>query len=120
MSVSDYKSKYSYEHRKKEAIHIKSKYPDRIPIIVEKQKGSNIPFLDKSKFLVPLDLTVGQFIFIIRKRLELKPEQAIFLLANNTLPTNTSLMITVYMTHKDEDQFLYLTVCGHETFGQYA
>lgn len=115
--MSDYKSKYSQEQRKREAVRIKDLYPDRIPIIVEKQEGSDIPQLDKRKFLVPGDLTVGQFIFVIRKRMQLKPEQAIFLFVNNTLPPNTASIMTVYKTHKDEDQFLYIKYSGENSFG---
>ena len=40
----------SLEERKNESIRIKGKYPDRIPVIVEKSPGSNIPDIDKIWF----------------------------------------------------------------------
>ncbi|KAE8956555.1 hypothetical protein PR001_g31694, partial [Phytophthora rubi] len=47
---------------------------------------SDIPDIDKKKFLVPADLTVGQFVYVIRKRIKLSPEKAIFIFVNNVLP----------------------------------
>ena len=45
-----------------------AKHPDRIPVIVEKRpRDATLPLIDKKKFLVPADLTVGQFVYVIRK-----------------------------------------------------
>jgi GABA(A) receptor-associated protein len=35
---------------------------------------------------VPADLTVGQFVYVIRKRIKLSPERAIFIFIDNKLP----------------------------------
>jgi GABA(A) receptor-associated protein len=35
---------------------------------------------------VPADLTVGQFIYVIRKRVKLDPDKAIFIFVNDTIP----------------------------------
>lgn len=113
----DFRTQYSLEKRINEAVSIKEKYPDRIPVIVEKQSGSNIPPIDKRKFLVPLDLTVGQFMIIIRKRIKIPPEQALFIFVNNILPPNSSLLSQVYRKYKEEDQFLYIMYSGENTFG---
>jgi GABA(A) receptor-associated protein len=45
---------------------MREKYQDRIPVIVEKASGGDIPDIDKKKYLVPTDLTGGKagiFIF---------------------------------------------------------
>eukprot|EP00494_Astrolonche_serrata_P022400 UN22657 len=44
------------------------------------------------RFLVPADLTVGQFVYVIRKRIKLQPEQAIFLFVNTTVPPTGRLI----------------------------
>ena len=62
-----YKEDYTLEQRKEESNKILERYPDRIPIICE-TLDKNAPKLDKKKFLVPCDLTMGQFMFILRKR----------------------------------------------------
>ena len=103
--------------RKSEAARIRAKYPDRIPVICEKDDRSDIPDIDKKKYLVPADLTVGQFVYVIRKRIKLSPEKAIFIFINNTLPPTASLMSTIYEEQKDSDGFLYITYSGENTFG---
>ena len=61
-----YYNEFSPEERKLECERIRVKYPDRIPVICEKAFNSNIAQVDKRKFLVPMDLTVGQFLYVIR------------------------------------------------------
>jgi Autophagy protein Atg8 ubiquitin like len=77
---------YIIEKRKAEADRIRTKYPDRIPVICEKVDKSDIATIDKKKYLVPSDLTVGQFVYVIRKRIKLSPEKAIFIFVNEILP----------------------------------
>lgn len=119
--VRTHKSKFKEEHpierRKAEALRMREKYQDRIPVIVEKAAGSDIPDIDKKKYLVPTDLTVGQFVHVIRKRIKLTPEKAIFIFVNNVLPPTAALMSTIYEEQKDEDGFLYITYNGESVFG---
>jgi GABA(A) receptor-associated protein len=61
MSTKSFKATHDFEKRKKEADRIRQKYPDRIPVICEKAPKSDIPDIDKKKYLVPADLTVGMF-----------------------------------------------------------
>ena len=58
---------------------------------------------------MPSDLTVGQFCYVIRKRIKLAPEKAIFIFVNEVLPPTAALMSSIYEEHKDEDGFLYIT-----------
>ena len=105
------------ERRKAEAARMREKYPDRIPVIVEKAAGGDLPDIDKKKYLVPTDLTVGQFVHVIRKRIKLAPEKAIFIFVNNVLPPTAGLMSQIYEEQKDEDGFLYITYNGESVFG---
>lgn len=72
--------------RAKESAKIRAKYPDRIPVIVEKAPNSQIQDIDKRKFLVPSDISVAQFMWIIRRRIQLAAEKAIFLFIKKVLP----------------------------------
>ncbi|PQQ03609.1 autophagy-related protein 8C [Prunus yedoensis var. nudiflora] len=105
--------------RQAEAGRIREKYPDRIPVIVEKAARSNIPDIDKKKYLVPADLSVGQFVYVVRKRIKLEAEKAIFVFVKNTLPPTAAVMSTIYEENKDEDGFLYLTYSGENVFGSF-
>mmetsp|Transcript_15727 Transcript_15727/g.22917 ORF Transcript_15727/g.22917 Transcript_15727/m.22917 type:complete len:139 (-) Transcript_15727:233-649(-) len=117
MSGKSFKEEHPLEKRKSEAERIRSKYPDRVPVICEKADRSEIPDIDKKKYLVPSDLTVGQFHYVIRKRIKLAPEKALFLFCANSIPPNAALMSTVYEEQKDEDGFLYVQYSGESTFG---
>jgi len=114
---SSFKNEHPLEKRQAEALRIREKYPDRIPVIVEKAGRSDIPDIDKKKYLVPGDLTAGQFVYVIRKRIKLSPEKAIFIFVNNILPPTAALMSSIYEEHKDEDGFLYIVYSGENTFG---
>ncbi|EEB07327.1 autophagy associated protein Atg8 [Schizosaccharomyces japonicus yFS275] len=115
---SQFKDDYSFEKRKTEAQRIREKYPDRIPVICEKVDKSDIATIDKKKYLVPADLTVGQFVYVIRKRIKLSPEKAIFIFVDEVLPPTAALMSTIYDEHKSDDGFLYITYSGENTFGK--
>jgi hypothetical protein len=78
-------------------------------VICEKVEKSDIATIDKKKYLVPSDLTVGQFVYVIRKRIKLSPEKAIFIFVDEVLPPTAALMSSIYEEHKDEDGFLYIT-----------
>lgn len=129
-----FKSEYPFSVRKNECDRICQKYIDRIPVIVEKHgldstsssdfsnktsKNNEVPALDKRKYLVPQSLTIGQFVYIIRNRIELPPDRAIFVFVNNgILPNTSSLMSQLYLEYKDPDGFLYISYAGENTFGQ--
>jgi GABA(A) receptor-associated protein len=108
---------YTYEKRLEEATRVINKYTDRIPIIAEVDKNTKEIVLDKKKYLVPCDLSLSQFIFVIRKRLKVSPEQSVFIFFNNYLPASSELMGDVYNKYKSDDNFLYATVSLESTFG---
>lgn len=115
--MPSFKQEHSAEKRKQESARIASKYPDRIAVICEKSARSNISDIDKKKYLVPSDLTVGHFVYVIRKRIKLPPEQAIFIFINGNIPANGTLMSAIYDEYADPDGFLYVTYSGENTFG---
>ena len=114
-----FKDNHTLEARKEEANWIINKYPERIPIICENYETNNVsvPTLDKTKYLVPFDLTVGQFMFVLRKRMKLPSEQAIFLFVNGIIPSSNALVQDLYHQHRDLDGFLYVGYSGENTFG---
>ena len=64
-----FKEKCTIEQRINESARIKAKYPERVPVIVERADGcKNIEEITKHKYLVPNDLTIGQFAYVIRKK----------------------------------------------------
>ena len=107
----------NYEKRLNESKQIMKKYPNRIPIIVKKCEKSKFNDIDKDKYLVPKDLNMNQFVYIIRKRIKLDASQSIFLMVNGTVcPSNTPIS-AVYDKHKNKDGFLYIIYASENTFG---
>lgn len=66
---------------------------------------------------MPRDLTIGQFIYVIRRRLRLPPEKAIYLFCSGHIPASSALVHSVYEQYKDVDGFLYITYSGENVFG---
>jgi len=112
-----FKLKSTFEKRKQESDNIKKKYPDRIPIIVQKHAKSTLNEVDKCKYLVPKDMTMGQFLFVVRKRVNLGPEQALFITVNSTLVSSVKTIGDIYCDLSDEDGFLYVIYTNENTFG---
>lgn len=114
-----FKDLIDFESRKSEATRVRLKYPNRIPVIVERAINSDeIELIDKKKYLVPTDLTIGQFMYVIRKRLKkLTSEKALFVFVGNIMPPTSENMAVLYKNNKDEDGFLYITYSGENTFG---
>ena len=113
----DFKTKHDFQKRISESNKIMEKYPQRVPIIVEKCIKSQINDIDKCKYLVPKDLNMNQFVYIIRKRIKLDQSQSIFLMVNNTVCPSNIPICNVYNDYKDEDGFLYIKYTGENTFG---
>lgn len=105
--------------RRAESSKIREKYSDRIPIICEKDPKSKMKDVDKTKYLVPNDLSVSQFSFIIRKRLEMSKDSALFLLvAGKHSITGDSSMSEIYEKYRDvDDGFLYIAYTSELTWG---
>jgi GABA(A) receptor-associated protein len=108
------------EEKKIDGAKLVEKYPDKVPILVKPDSRIKDPSLiiDKKKFLVPRDLQVAQFIFVIRKRLRLKPEQAIFLFfGDKAVNTSASISSSYEMYKNKEDQVLHVTYACEAAFG---
>ena len=112
-----FKDKYSYLERKTESNRILKKYPYKIPIICEKIKSENILNIKKNKFLVSRDLISGQFIFIIRKLININQETALFLFISNNIPPCSAYISDIYEEYKEPDGFLYISFSTENTFG---
>ena len=119
VSLVPFKKEKAFDKRKVESERVRTKYPDLIPVICERHStNNNLPQSSRRKYLVPPDITMGQFKYVIRKRIQLLPDQALFVFVNETVmcPTMTT-MAEAYREHMDEDGFLYMVYSGESTFG---
>ena len=112
-----FKKSTRFEDRFAKANSLMRKYPGRIPIICEKNHGSSNPDIEKNKYLVPEDITLGQFLMVVRQRIKIKPEEGIFLFVANCIVPSSELIGKIYQSYKDPDNFLYVTYSKENTFG---
>lgn len=144
-----YKQEHSFEQRRFESERIRRRYPDRIPVIVQPLISSSssssssssilstslfhslptsstsschestLGRLENEKFLVPSELSFGQFAYNIRRRLRLRAEHALFFYIGlyGKQPILSSTMETLYNENKDSDGFLYVCYADEKVFG---
>ncbi|XP_078086765.1 microtubule-associated protein 1 light chain 3 gamma-like [Mustelus asterias] len=114
-----FKHRKTFAARKEESTFIRSKYPKKIPVIVERYPGERyLKPLDKAKFLVPQDVIVSHFITIIRTRLALTPNQAFyFVVKNSSLSNMHATILELDQEFQDSDGFLYICYASQEMFG---
>ena len=112
-----FKDRHPFHKRQEEAQRIREKYPNRIPVICE-CVGGEVPDIDRKKYLVPSDLSMAEFLYVIRKRIKISPEQSIYLfVGDSVMVAGAQQMGSVYEEHKDLDGFLYTCYSGENTFG---
>jgi len=105
------------EERRADALKVIEKFPDRVPVIVTKAPKCDLADIDRKKYLVPKGLTVGQFLYILRKRINLPSEKSMYLFAGRKLPVVGAPIDELYKHHVDDDGFLYLVYSSESTFG---
>ena len=118
-AIDNFKNKRSFNKRIEESNRIMDKYPERIPLIVcRANQSKDIPDIDRHKYLVPRDLTIGQFMHVLRQRIKLEPHVSIYLMINGfTMPATSQMLGVIYNEHSDNDGFMYITYTGESTFG---
>lgn len=112
-----------FDKLQKSIMIIQQKFPNKIPVIVTKSNTKNTDIPDPApgkkyvKYLVPNDITVGQFVYTIRKKMNLQPEKAIFIFVNNKIPPTSMMMSQLYDKEKGDSGYLLMTYSGENTFG---
>nr|CAD1844042.1 unnamed protein product [Ananas comosus var. bracteatus] len=69
-------------------------------VVVERFSRTDLPEMEKRKFLVPRDMFVGQFIHILRSRMHLPSGKALFIFIQDTFPQTASIMDSMYQQYK--------------------
>lgn len=116
-TYSKFKNSFTFEQRICETTRIITLHPTRIPVICEKSTLSDVPDISKHKYLVPYDLTIGEFMYVIRKNIKLQSYEALFLMVNNFIPSSSMRFSELYWNYKDPDGFLYIIYTKENTFG---
>lgn len=111
-----FRERLTFDQRKLEFERVKRKRPEYVPTIIV--RGSkDAPYIDKEKYLVPKEVTSTQMSFIVRRRLNMRADQALFLFCDNRILGPNHTMVQLAQEFADEDGFLYLTYTLENTFG---
>jgi GABA(A) receptor-associated protein len=113
---SNFQANNDYEKRLNESSTITEKYPERVPIICERI-CKNVPELNRKKYLCPRDLSFANFMYVIRKRMKLESEKALYLFVNDKMIPCSKVLGEIYEKEKNKDGFLYIRYGGETTFG---
>ena len=99
------------DERKEDRIRVMQLYPDKIPLIIEKDPKSILKDIDKNKYLLPDNLSVYQLRLMVQKRIGISFEDKIFFLIKGyiLLKDDKISMQDLYEKYKDpQDGFLYI------------
>lgn len=131
MIAGTYRRKHSAEYRRSESEDIRTMHPDRVPIIAEMHPTSRDALLGdrdvpvRYKYLVPLDMNVANFLVVLRGRMQIPPDQALYLFVTDPggrrtrLITGGQMFSAVYARNKSaEDGYLYVVYAAETTFGR--
>lgn len=117
--INKFKGDSDWMKRLASSRHLRKKYSEKIPVLIDRLKVRT-PKPKNHQFLIPKDMTGGEFMYILRKHIQgLKPEQGLYLFVGDTktLFPNSQLMSEIYAKYRDADDFLYVVYDYENTFG---
>lgn len=124
ISIHTFQDTIPFERRRDMVQKVRVRYPDMVPVFLEKHTDRvsiELAELEKRKFLVPWNSTMGHFIMTIRKRFQLNPTEAIFVFivkGNESIAVPlTATMSDLYYHHQEADGFLYMKYAKESVFG---
>ncbi len=96
------------------ALAMIQKYPDRVPVKVLTKGNMSI---HRTKFLVPLDLTLGNLLIVIRKFLsKVENYEALYIFVGGRMYPNNFTLSKIWQD-QEEKHFLTIIVAKENTFG---
>lgn len=110
-----------------EARRMKTRYPDRVPVLCERGPGarSDLPDIERKKFAVPDGMRFGEFKYIVHKQVaqaarSLAVDETIYLFVGDpgVQPKTSATMAELYKLHGAEDGFLCIRYTAENTLGR--
>lgn len=90
--------------------------PDRVPCIAS-PKDDHTPKMNNQKLLLPDDLTCQQLIQVIRSRIRMKPNEAVFVFCENRVLSGCTTVRDLLHTQSEQGGILYVVYSLENTFG---
>lgn len=99
---------------KKRSSRLRNRHPGRVPVIILPRPEVS---LDTVRFLVPMELRLGEFLCTLRNYVKLTKTQSLIVFVDGTLPGMQETMETLDDKYRNADGYLYITVARENTFG---
>ncbi|KAK7085802.1 putative ATG8, partial [Halocaridina rubra] len=112
-----YKETTPFYQRRALGQKLRRRHPNKVPVIVEKSPKARLGNGVIKKYLIPFECTVGHLYFLIRKQLNLRPEEALILCVRNVIPSSSVTMGSVYHHYHDSDLLLYVSYQDENVYG---
>ena len=103
------------DDRKEESTKILKTHPGKTPVIMEPKNSAHI--LQQSRFLVPKNYTFHEFMFHVRKRMQIGPMNSLYITTGNQIPSIDKTIGKIYEDYKDLDGFLYVKYSSESVLG---
>ena len=115
-----FRTKYDFDARKNLYNSLMEKNSNYIPCVVNMSPDIVSKYKMQSgelRVLIQADYTLGQFINVLRKRVNISHTEGLYVFINNTLLPTSSIMSKIYSERKSKDGFLYIDCSILETYG---
>jgi microtubule-associated protein 1 light chain len=106
---------------KKKIEEMLNKHPNRVPIIIS---STSFKEHGQHRFIVPNNITVSEFMKILRNKVSLKQEEAIFIFVKDKSLNNDAVIVpssssieSIYNQYKDNNMVLNLIYEKEAVFG---
>jgi GABA(A) receptor-associated protein len=94
------------------------RYPDRVPVLMDRERDSKLPPISQKKILVPGDFTVAQFTTnVVKKHNLVDFNGALLVTTIDSIPGRSETMRQVYERHRSKDGILRLIYRQENIFG---
>lgn len=96
--------------------NITKTHPNKTPLIMI---PNNSIKLNKHKYLISNELNISEFIYVLRKHIEITENEGCYLLFGDSKSLEPAFknIRDVYNNHKSKDGFLYCQVVKESVFG---
>lgn len=120
ISEIKYIESLSFDDRKKKFNSLMAKFPDKIPVILEKSKTDKyLPKMEKTKLLLSYEMTISNILQLLKKNINITQNTAVYIMVSNKniMLSGSQNISSIYNQHKNNDGFLYLEYCTENVFG---
>lgn len=105
-----YMEKYSLEEREKLYARMTKQYPGYVFVILEKLPSANLPVLERNKFAIWDQYSVGHFHHSVRQEMQLRPDVPMFFFCPDRIPigSDSTRMCELHKRLAAEDGHIYM------------